>query len=65
MAELLTINQAAEELGLSGSGVKYRILRGYITATKVGGGRTSTYVITRDEVDRVKSAAAPLTDQST
>lgn len=58
---LLNIKQAAHELGLSPSGVKYRILTGAITAEKVGDGRTSQYAITTDEIERVKNATASTT----
>lgn len=54
--DLLTVTQAAEELNLSVRAVQHRITNGAITATKLGAGRTSAYVITREEIDRVKSA---------
>lgn len=58
--DILTVAQAAEELNLSIRAVQHRITSGSITATKLGTGRTSAYVITREELDRVKTAdAAP------
>jgi hypothetical protein len=55
MTDLLTLAQAAKELGLTRSGVKYRILVGGIQARQIGDGRTAAYVITRAELDRVKA----------
>lgn len=60
--DLLTINQAADELHLSPRAVRHRITTGTLEAQKIGTGRTSAYVITRDEVDRVKALdSAPAT----
>lgn len=51
---LLTVTQAAVELHITPRAVRHRILAGTLEATKLGPG-TSAYVITRDEVDRVKA----------
>lgn len=53
--DLLTVTQAAEELALSVRAVQHRITTGTLQAQKLGSGRTSAYVITRAEVERVKS----------
>lgn len=58
--DFMTVTQAAAELNLSARAVQHRISNGTIAAQKLGAGRTSAYVITRAEVDRVKAAdAAP------
>lgn len=51
--ELLSVTQAGAELRLSPRAVLHRIHGGKIAATKLGPG-TAGYVITRDEVERVK-----------
>lgn len=56
--ELLSVTQAAKELSLAPRTLHHWIATGKIAATKVGDGRTSAYVLTRDEVDRVKADAA-------
>lgn len=53
--DFLTVTQAADELNLSVRAVQHRITSGSIAAQKLGGGKTSAYVITRAEVDRVKA----------
>lgn len=53
---LLNVQQAAERLSLSPRAVQHRIATGRIAATKVGEGRTSSYVITLEEVERVLAA---------
>lgn len=53
--DLLTVTQAAEELNLSVRAVQHRITTGTLHAEKLGTGRTSAYVITRSEIERVKS----------
>lgn len=50
---LLSVAQAAEELGVPIRTLQYRITTGKVAATKVGDGRTSSYVLTRAEVDRL------------
>ena len=52
--DLLTVRQAAHELGLSPRSVLHRITTGTIGATKIGDGRTSAYIVTRAEVERVR-----------
>lgn len=56
--DLMTVAQAAEELSLSVRAVQHRITTGTLAATKLGSGRTSAYVITRAEVERVKASEA-------
>ena len=53
--DLLTVAQAAAELDLSPRAVQHRITTGTLAAQKLGAGRTSAYVITRAEIDRVKA----------
>lgn len=53
--DILTVTQAAAELSLSVRAVQHRITNGTITAQKLGAGKTSAYVITRAEVDRIKA----------
>lgn len=56
--QLLTVGQAAKELCLSPRTVQHRIAAGRIAAEKFGDGKTSAYIITRDEIERVKAEAA-------
>ena len=56
--DLLSVSQAAEELGKPNRTLHYWIATGKIAATKIGDGKTSAYVITRAEIERVKAAAA-------
>ena len=51
--ELLNVLQAAEELGIPPRTLQYRIQTGKVAAEKVGDGKTNSYVITREEVDRL------------
>ena len=53
--QLLSVVQAASELGMPPRTLHYQISTGKIAATKVGDGLTSAYVITRGEVDRIKA----------
>lgn len=53
--DFLTVAQAAALLNLSPRAVQHRIQTGAITAQKLGEGRTSAYVITRAEVERVRT----------
>ena len=57
-SDLLTVSQAADELGVPSRTLHYRISTGKIHATKVGTGRTNAYVITRAEVERVRETSA-------
>lgn len=52
--DLLTVRQAAHALGLSPRSVLHRITTGTLAATKIGDGRTSAYIVTRAEVERVR-----------
>jgi hypothetical protein len=52
--DLLTVRQAAHALGLAPRSVLHRITTGTIVATKIGDGRTSAYIVTRAEVERVR-----------
>lgn len=52
---LLSVAQAAEALNLSPRAVQHRIKNGQIAAEKLGDGKTSAYVISRAEVDRIKA----------
>lgn len=55
MPDLLSVTQAAAELSLGVRAVQHRIKSGSIVATKIGDGKTSAYVITRAEIERVKN----------
>lgn len=55
--DLLSVAQAAAELNLTDRAIRHRIKAGSITATKLGPG-TSAYVITRAEIERVKTGGA-------
>ena len=54
----VNVRDAAAMLGISPRAVLHRITRGAIRATKVGDGRTSAYVVTVAEIERVKDAAS-------
>lgn len=56
--DLLTVQQAADELNLSVRAVQHRITSGSLAAQKLGAGKTSAYVITRDEIERVKALSS-------
>lgn len=56
--DFLTVTQAAKELNLSARAVQHRINVGTIAAQKIGSGRTSAWVMTREEIDRVKRGPA-------
>lgn len=51
----LNVHQASAELNITPRAVRHRIAAGTITATKIGTGRTSAYVISRTEVERVRA----------
>lgn len=51
MNKLLTVEQAAELLGMSPSTVRRRITEGVLPAQKVGGGKTSAWVIARADLE--------------
>lgn len=53
----LSVNQAAAALNITPRAVRHRIQTGTLAATKLGPG-TAAYVVTRDEVERVKSETA-------
>ena len=57
MSQLRNVAQAAEDLNLSRRAVLHRIRTGTLQATKVGSGRTSAYVITVEEIERVKAVS--------
>lgn len=59
--DLLSVNQAAAELGMRPRTLHQWITAGKVAATKLGDGRTSAYVITRAEVDTLKAEAAAKT----
>lgn len=52
--DLLSVQQAAEELGIPPRTLQYQIKTGKVFAEKVGDRKTNAYVITRVEVERVK-----------
>lgn len=56
--QFLSVKRVGEALGLSGRAVLHRIAKGEIAATKIGEGRTSAYVVTATEVERVKAERA-------
>lgn len=51
----LSVNQAAEALGVSRRSVLRWVAEGTITATRLGTGETGAWMITQTEVDRVKA----------
>lgn len=55
LSPVLSVAQTARELNLTERAVRHRIKAGTLAATKLGPG-TASYVITRDEVERVKAA---------
>lgn len=65
LTELLTVAQAADELSLTERAVRHRITTGTLAAQKLGTGRTSAYVITRAEINRVKAAEAAAREGAT
>lgn len=63
--DVMSVAQAAEELSLSPRAVQHRIKTGTLAAQKLGTGRTSAYVITRAEINRVKAAEAAAREGAT
>jgi hypothetical protein len=55
--DFLSVTQTAEELDLTTRAVRHRIKAGTLLATKLGPG-TASYVITRQEIERVKADRA-------
>ena len=51
----LSVNQAAEALGVSRRSVLRWVAEGTIAATRLGTGQTGAWMITQTEVDRVKA----------
>lgn len=58
LADFLSVSQAADELGIPNRTLHHRIATGKVAATKVGDGKTSAYIIARDEVERLKAEAS-------
>lgn len=56
--DFLSVAQAAAELHITERAVRHRIKAGTLPAQKLGNGRTSAYVITRAEIERIKNASA-------
>ena len=54
---LLSVNETAGELSITPRAVRHRIKTGTLIATKLGPG-TAAYVITREEIERVKNEAS-------
>lgn len=54
---ILSVTQVAAELNITERAVRHRIKAGTLAATKLGPG-TASYVVTREEVERVKASAA-------
>lgn len=59
---VITVREAARELGITRRAVLHRIHAGTMRATKIGEGRTSSYIIERAELQR--AAAVPESDAS-
>lgn len=55
---LLSTKQVAAELSITERAVRHRIVAGTLAAEKVGDGLTSSYVIARTEVERLKAEGA-------
>lgn len=54
LPEFLSVVQAADALSITERAVRHRIKAGTLAATKLGPG-TAAYVISRDEIERVKA----------
>lgn len=55
LADFLSVTQAADELGLAPRTILHRISAGQLVAQKMGDKRTSAYLISKAEVERVKA----------
>lgn len=53
--DYLTVGQVADELGRPARTIHYWITSGRLAATKLGDGRTSAYMIPREEMEREKA----------
>lgn len=53
LPDLLSVSQAAAELGITERAVRFRITQGTLEATKLGTG-TASYVITRAAIEKAK-----------
>lgn len=57
LSDLLTVSQAADELNVHRRTIQHWIANGKVTAIRIGTGRTSAYVLTRDEVARIRATS--------
>ena len=56
--QIVTVAVAAEEWGIARRTALRWIATGKVTAEKIADGKTNAYVLTREEVDRVKAEVA-------
>lgn len=56
--DFLSVAQAAAELHITERAVRHRIKAGALPAQKLGSGRTSAYVITREALEAALAEAA-------
>lgn len=57
LKQFLSVAQAAKELNLTDRAIRHRIKAGTLLAEKLGPG-TASYVITREEIERIKAERA-------
>ena len=57
-SQIVTVAVAAEEWGIDRRTALRWIATGKVAAEKIAGGKTNAYVLTREEVDRVKAEVA-------
>lgn len=56
---LMTVQQAADELHVSARTIQHWIKGGKVKAHQIGDGRTSAFVIEVSEVERIRSTSRP------
>lgn len=56
--QIVTVAVAAQEWGIDRRTALRWIATGKVTAEKIADGKTNAYVLTREEVDRVKAEVA-------
>lgn len=54
-SQIVTVTVAAHEWGVNRRTARRWIETGRVEAEKIAGGKTSAYVLTREEVDRIKA----------
>ena len=56
-SDLLTVTEAAAEIGIPTRTLHYWITSGKVEAQRIGSGKTNPYVLSRAEVERLKTEA--------